>query len=63
MSLTYKQAIDIYNNDRKSKHEKPKIADFRQEILNRVFPNSEKYLDDNIFVHNKCEIQFKRSYK
>ena len=30
MSLTYKQAIDIYNNVRKSKHEKPKIADFRQ---------------------------------
>ena len=30
MSLTYKQAIDIYNNVRKIKHEKPKITDFRQ---------------------------------
>ena len=26
MSLTYEQAIDIYNNVMKIKHEKPKIA-------------------------------------
>ena len=30
MSLTYKQAIEIYNYVRKIKYEKPKIEDFRQ---------------------------------
>ena len=65
MSLTYKQAIDIYNNVRKNKREKPKIADFKQKIFNHILPNSENYLDDSNLniITSKIEAVYRKITK
>ena len=47
MSLTYRQATDIYDSVRKKKYAKPKSTDFRHEVLKHFFPNSENYPDES----------------
>ena len=42
MSLTYEQAIDIYNNVMKNWHEKPKIAEINHYLC--PFSNSSLFL-------------------
>ena len=47
MNLTYDQAIQIYNSVRKHNFAKPTTGEFRNGIINHLFPDSEDVLDES----------------